>query len=44
MHNMFDENAEHVKLLRLFLSLLGSRIQPIFDGGCYLGFVTRRTG
>ena len=25
MHNMFDENAEHRKFLRLFPSLLGSR-------------------
>ena len=36
MHNMFDENAEHRKFLRLFASLLGSRSQLILNGGRYL--------
>ena len=33
MHNMFDENAEHGKFLRLFPSLIGSRSKIVLNGG-----------
>ena len=43
MHNMSNENAEHGKFLRQFLSLLGSRRQLILNGGRSLQSDTRQT-